>query len=489
MTSATVLAEEQELTAGESEEITEEEPEIEVDEQTLRTAYLILQLQSRLSQKTSELTQIQTQMDSAQDELITVRESIDTLEEQIANLDTLINDSENKIESVVSQINLGEVEVVDLMEEIEMRELQIEDQKEVIGEMMKLLYVKKNIYYDEDDLNTFKLLLAEGSVSDVTQDMTYLNLIEESSEELLESLKENQEELASRQTVVEEKTSHLKTLQEELFAENQNLLADREGKENLLDETEGKESIYQELLILSKKNQEEVEGEIDDLRANIEILDSKIAAYTPNLTDEERQTILDIKAEALMDNGVSDSSAFLDLDWPVEPTIGLSAYFDDSGYVAAFGVAHNAVDIRVSHGNDIYAPADAVVYKVKYDEESIGYAYVMLAHRMGVITVYGHVSAVAVEEGDYVYRGDLIGMTGGTPGSIGAGLRTTGPHLHFEIWQDGIVVDPLDYLDLTHVPIDTLRDDYLERLEEDLEEEIEGIQSTLDALQITSTSE
>lgn len=469
--------------AEESEEIPEEEEvEVELDDKTIRSAYLILQLQSRLSQKTAEYNQIQDQMDSAKDELITVRESIDSLEEQLANLDSLISESEAKIESVVSQINVGELELFDLMEDIEMRELQLEDQKAVIGELMTLMYVKKNIYYDDDDLSVLKLLLADGSVSDVMQDVAYLNLIEQTGAELLDALFENKQELETRQAEVSEKTDLLKALEDELFAENQNLLAEKGGKETLLEETEGKEEIYQELLILSKKNQEEVEMEIEELRENIDLLDSKLAYSTAYLTDEQKEQILEIKAESLMENGVLGASEFLDLDWPVEPSIGLSAYFDDSSYVSAFGVAHNAIDIRVSHGSPVYAPADGVVYKVVYDEESIGYAYVMLAHRKGVVTVYGHVSAVAVTEGDYVQRGDILGMTGGTPGSIGAGLRTTGPHLHFEVWQDGILVDPLDYLDLTHIPIDTLRDDYLERLQEDLEEEIADIQATLEVL-------
>ena len=157
-------------------------------------------------------------------------------------------------------------------------------------------------------------------------------------------------------------------------------------------------------------------------------------------------------------------------------------HFDDSYYVSAFGVAHHAIDIPVIQGTSIEAPADGVVYKVQYDEDSIGYAYVMIAHRKGVVTVYGHVSAVAVAEGDYVYRGQIIGLTGGVPGSIGAGFRTTGAHLHFEVWQDGILVDPLDYLDLSEIPIDTLRDDYLERLQNAIEAEIEQIENTLEEL-------
>jgi len=474
------VSEEEVISAG---EVFEEE-EVELDDKTVRSAYLILQLQTRLSQKIGEYNQIETQMDSAREALLEIRESINSLNDQLTNLDGLIGESEKKINSVTSQLTKGELELAKLMEELEMRELQIEDQEAVIGKLMTILYVKKNTYYDSsDDLNTLKLLLADGNVSDTMQDLVYLNLIEQTGKDILGALQENQGDMFVKKLDVEEKTDLLRSLDNELWGENQNLIAEKSGKEMLLQETQGKEDIYQELLILSKKNQEEVEDEIGSLRDNIDLLDDKIAYATSELTDEQMEQIFQIKAESLVDNGVVGSAEFLDLSWPIEPQRGLSAYFVDSGYRAVFGVSHNAIDIRTPHGSPIFAPADGVVYKVKYDDESLDYAYVMLAHRKGVVTVYGHVSAVGVFEGDYVERGDIIGMSGGTPGSTGAGFRTTGPHLHFEVWQDGILVDPLDYLNLSHIPMETLRDDYLERFQNELANEISEIENTLKVLQ------
>ena len=68
------------------------------------------------------------------------------------------------------------------------------------------------------------------------------------------------------------------------------------------------------------------------------------------------------------------------------------------------------------------------------------YGYqIIVDHGAGLRTVYGHLSQLLVESGEPVARGELIGRVGST------GL-STGPHLHFEVRQDGELRNPLTYL-------------------------------------------
>ncbi|HQQ78755.1 MAG TPA: M23 family metallopeptidase [Thermoanaerobaculia bacterium] len=98
---------------------------------------------------------------------------------------------------------------------------------------------------------------------------------------------------------------------------------------------------------------------------------------------------------------------------------------------------HPGIDISTPAGNRIVAPASGTVVKVGVDK---GYGrFVQIAHGYGVTTLYGHLQAARVAEGQRVKRGDLVALVGSTG-------RSTGPHLHYEVRVDGKPNNPLDYV-------------------------------------------
>jgi murein DD-endopeptidase MepM/ murein hydrolase activator NlpD len=64
---------------------------------------------------------------------------------------------------------------------------------------------------------------------------------------------------------------------------------------------------------------------------------------------------------------------------------------------------------------------------------------VVVAHEFGLVTRYAHLSKVLVKAGDAVSRGQTIGQIGSTG-------RSTGPHLHYEVWANGKPINPLSLL-------------------------------------------
>lgn len=137
--------------------------------------------------------------------------------------------------------------------------------------------------------------------------------------------------------------------------------------------------------------------------------------------------------------------------WPIYPGEGISAGFKEVSYRKRFGFEHYAVDIPAEQGEYIRAPADGIVSKVN----SMGYGYntLKIEHDDDLETVYGHVSAFLVREGEAVKKGEVIAQVGGLPGTKGAGFYTTGSHLHFETRVKGEAVDPTYFLPAIEVAV------------------------------------
>jgi murein DD-endopeptidase MepM/ murein hydrolase activator NlpD len=98
---------------------------------------------------------------------------------------------------------------------------------------------------------------------------------------------------------------------------------------------------------------------------------------------------------------------------------------------------HTGVDFAASIGTPIYATADGVIDKAEVNFS--GYGKVLeIDHGFGYRTRYAHMHGFAVREGHHVKRGDLIGYVGDT------GLSTA-PHLHYEVFVNGVHVNPVHY--------------------------------------------
>ena len=132
-----------------------------------------------------------------------------------------------------------------------------------------------------------------------------------------------------------------------------------------------------------------------------------------------------------------------DLSWPARGRISAGFYLQS--YYDYFGVHHKGIDIVIPQGSPVYAAADGIVYLAR-NGGATGYSYILMGHQGGRATLYGHMSRFAVATGQAVHRGQVIGYSGGNPGTPGAGPMTTGAHLHFEVLQNGKHLNPLSVL-------------------------------------------
>lgn len=127
--------------------------------------------------------------------------------------------------------------------------------------------------------------------------------------------------------------------------------------------------------------------------------------------------------------------------WPVNGRL-LSRFGDREDPFSSegdnHGEFHSGVDISAPMGTPVRAAADGVVEYAAYRPDGYG-KIVVINHGNGMTTWYAHLSQFAVIPGQEIRRGEIVAYSGATG-------RVTAPHLHFEVRQGGVAVNPYPYL-------------------------------------------
>ncbi len=102
------------------------------------------------------------------------------------------------------------------------------------------------------------------------------------------------------------------------------------------------------------------------------------------------------------------------------------------------GEKHKGIDFAVKEGTPIVVTATGIVEFTGWDKDFGN--LIIINHENGYKTVYGHNQKIISSEGEKVYKGDVIALSGNSG-------QSSAPHLHYEIVKDGVAVDPSQYLD------------------------------------------
>lgn len=371
-----------------------------------------------------------------------------TLGEQLKNIDTQILEKTSFLRNTEKQLILSENQLLLLGEELEIKEIAFLYQKQMLNDYIKVLYQEENELYskrDDGGFDAFKMLLSDSSVGGNLKNLEYFALLNNTAQQLMDKLDGLKKDLEDQKIVMEDEKNRLFALKQIYEDEKTQLELQKEAKEKLLEVTLGQEKVFGDLIKESEAQQEESLKEIQKLNSTIMLIEERMKLEGSSFDPKKYLDLLD-KDNFNFDFKVTLGSMSGGFAWPVDPWKGISAYFRDTGYVKVFGVGHNAIDIPQHQGTAVRAAADGVVFKAK--DNGYGYSYIILAHGDGFRTVYGHISSILVENGQHVPKGAIIGLSGGMPGTPGAGYMTTGPHLHFEMLRNNAYVDPLDYLPL-----------------------------------------
>ena len=218
---------------------------------------------------------------------------------------------------------------------------------------------------------------------------------------------------------IEEKKSSLETQQAEseaakaeLVSKKSELNKQREAANALLAQLRASKSEYQE--------------DMDDLSAEAEAVQAQILKLSKELAAQQAA------------QGKPSNAALGGYIWPVSSRRITSTFGGRASPGGIGSTNHKGIDISgVGYTTESHAAKAGTVIVSQYSR-SYG-NYVVVSHGSGNTTLYAHMSSRKVSVGQYVNQGDVLGITGSTGNS-------TGPHLHFEITENGTRINPLKYL-------------------------------------------
>ena len=167
-----------------------------------------------------------------------------------------------------------------------------------------------------------------------------------------------------------------------------------------------------------------------DLSEALEMIEERLST---------RRSSIDLLAETMRREFPGAASYASDSAPHTTPSIWPAAGYVSSPYGLRFDGTefHQGIDIAADMGTPIVATADGVVTAAGWNG---GYGNMVdVDHGGGIVTRYGHASALAVTVGQQVRRGEVIAYVGSTG-------RSTGPHVHYEVRVDGQPVNPAGYL-------------------------------------------
>lgn len=392
------------------------------------TKSLFVLAQSDIGGNKAEIDQLNTQIEQKKQKIAELEKSIEEYKLKIkqkqleaVSLNNQMAIVSNRISEVSLDIKATEQKIGALVLEIDALRLEIKDKERVIEKQKRILAGLVRSLHLQNDRNYLEIAAAYESFSDFYNRIQQLETLNASLGSSVQAITDARNELEGKKQKVEEKKLSYEKLNESLELKKRGLDEQLYLKQSLLRQTQNSEKKFNTLLGSLRQQYQAIEGEITFAEQEVR----------RRLDEQDKLEKLEAQSGILY--------------WPTTSR-AITASFHDPEYPYRYVFEHTGIDIKASQGTSVRAAGSGYVARAKVCSSSSCYAYVMLVHADGLATVYGHLSVINVQEEQFLTRGDLIGYSGGRPGTVGAGPFVTGPHLHFEVRKNGIPVDPMGYL-------------------------------------------
>lgn len=357
-----------------------------------------------LSDKQQELQNLQKKIAEQEEALAKVRKQKLTLDSQMKLLDKQIETARLALQEIdINIVTIG-LEKNKINHELVGLEEQALERRLVLKDAVRASYL-----LSQDDV--VEILLRSNNLASFFSELQYVDLVQNKIITNIKALEEIKKELAIKKEILEDNDKRLTEIRQKRIIEEQSLGIQIDAKTKIMQDLKLSEAEYQKRLTAARTEEQTIANDI-----------ATLLRQTKSNLPKSNQPLI----------------------WPISYR-KITAGFRDADYARTFGLPHNGMDIACPQGTPIKSAADGVVSKIR-DGGARGLSYMVINHTNGLGTVYMHLSGFAVSQGATVVQGQVIGYTGGTPGTPGAGWLTTGPHLHFEVWDNDSARNPLAYL-------------------------------------------
>ncbi|MCR5686595.1 MAG: peptidoglycan DD-metalloendopeptidase family protein [Lachnospiraceae bacterium] len=353
---------------------------------------------------------------SLKNSLTDVKSILTSLENTKNDLENYIRELDSDLEGINEKIDTLNRLISDKEFEIETTERELEEAKEVEEAQYNIMKRRVKFIYERGDVSTAEMLLSSKSFVEFLNKAEFISRVSAYDKRMLDSY------ILAKETVAA-KEEELKAEKEGLETAREAVKSEQDALETLMEDKEQEITAY--------------EGDISNKEAAIAEYEAMIAEQDQIIKDLEA-AILEEKKRLLAENRKTITYDGGQFKWPAPSYTRIS---DDYGTrvhpILGNTQFHNGVDMAAPSGSPILAAYDGEVIAASYSP-TMG-NYIMIDHGDGLITIYMHASSVSVGQGTMVARGEQIGCVGSTG-------RSTGPHLHFSVRENGAYVSPWNYL-------------------------------------------
>lgn len=361
-----------------------------------------------------------------QNQLSDIQGQMAVQEQKKNEAEAIIGSVFERLRVIQEQLDAATKEYKDIADQLAKTQAQIDKTRARLAEEQAKLEARQDVFrkrirdiYMHGQLNYLDVVLGAKDFNDFANRVELLRRIIAADMELITSIREQRDQIELMQQELEGELSRQQVLMDEAEKKKAEIEERKSEQQAILYQAEN-----------DKATAEQAYRELEDASASIgEMLRQRAA---------ERAAAAAAAQGGGDDGGysyqpVSGSGVFI---WPVNGVI-TSEYGYRTHPIFGSTIYHSGMDIGVDYGTPVCAADSGVVVEADWIS---GYGYtVIIDHGNGLSSLYGHNESLNVSAGQSVSQGQVIAYAGSTGNS-------TGPHVHFEVRQNGDTVDPAAYL-------------------------------------------